>query len=76
MGLKYSAYFTVAFSKRLYFSSQKKCYSLLGISEKVHITAEFQRTGFDKNTTSRVSAFSFTSIYLIQIIMKQNHINC
>ena len=48
MGLKYSIDFTVAFSKSLSFCSQKKCHDLLGISEKVHITAKFQKTEFDK----------------------------
>ena len=49
MGLKH---FTVAFSKTLYFYSQKKC----------HITAKIQKTEFDKYSTSLVSAFSITSI--------------
>ena len=55
MGLKY---FTVAFSKTLYFYSQKKCH----ITAKWHITAKIQKTEFDKYSTSLVSAFSITSI--------------
>ena len=60
MGLKYSVDFTVAFSKSLFFYSHKKYHSLSEISEKVHITAKFQ-----KAATSGVSASSITSIYLI-----------
>ena len=50
-------------SSRLYFYSHKKCHSLPGISEKQYIKANFQKTGFVKYT-SRLSAFSFTSICL------------
>ena len=57
--------FTVAFSKSLFFYSHKKCHRLSGISDKVHITAKFQKTEFDKYATSRVSTFSITSTYLI-----------
>ena len=63
MGLKYYIDFTVALSKSLYFYSRKKCHSLTGISEKAHVTAEFQETEFDTYDTSRVSALSITSIY-------------
>ena len=63
MGLKYYIDFTVALSKSLYFYSRKKCRSLTGISEKAHVTAEFQETEFDTYDTSRVSALSITSIY-------------
>ena len=50
-------------SSHLYFYSHKKGHSLPGISEKKHIKANFQKTEFVKYT-SRVCAFSFTSIYL------------
>ena len=72
MGLKYSIHFTVAFSRSLYFYSQNKCHNLPGTSEKVHITAKFQKTEFDKYATGGVSALGITSVYLIQVIMKQN----
>ena len=65
MGFKYSIGFTVAFSKSLLYYSHKKCHSLSGISEKVHIKAKFHKTEFDKHGTSGVSAFSLTTIYLI-----------
>ena len=59
------------------FLRHNKYHSLPEISEKVHITAKFQRTKFDKNAKSGVNAFSITSIYLIQVIMEQNyHNNC
>ena len=45
-------------SESLYFCSYKKCHSLPGKSEKMHIKAKFQKTEFDKYATSRVSAFS------------------
>ena len=48
MGSKYSIDFTVAFSESLFFYSHKKSHSLPRISEKVHITAKFQKTEFDK----------------------------
>ena len=77
MCLKYSINFTIAFSKSLCFSSHKKCHNLPEISEKVQITARFQKTEFDKYATSRVSAFSLTSICLIRFIMDQNcHNRC
>ena len=53
--LKYSIDFTVALSKGRLFYSHKKCYSLPGIPEKVHITAKFQKSEFDKHTTSGVA---------------------
>ena len=57
--------------------SYKKYHSLQGIFEKVHITVKFQKTEFDENATSGVSAFSIISIYLIQFIMDQNwHNSC
>ena len=56
---------TVAFSKSLFFYSHKKCHSLPGISDNMHITAKFQKTEFDKYATSGVSAFIITSICLI-----------
>ena len=65
MCCKYSIEFTVAFSKSLFFYSHKKCNSLSGISEKMYITAKFQKTEFDIYATSRGSTFSITSIYLI-----------
>ena len=37
MSLKYYTDFTVAISRSLHFYSHKEFYSLLGISEKVHI---------------------------------------
>ena len=65
MGLKYSVNFTVAaFCKSLYFYSHKKCHSLQGIPEKVHITIKFQKTEFDKHNNRGVRAFSVISIYL------------
>ena len=74
MCLKYSINFTIAFSKSL---KLYQCHNLPGISEKVQITARFQKTEFDKYATSRVSAFSLTSICLIQFIMDQNcHSRC
>ena len=77
MGLNYSTDFTFAFFLCLYFFSHKRFHSLPGISEKVHIKAKFQKTELDKYDTSGVSAFSITSIYLIQFIMNQNyHNNC
>ena len=73
MGLKYSVDFTVAaFCKNLYFNSHKKCHSLPGISEKVHITAKFQKTECDKYVNRGANALSITSVYLIQFIMDQN----
>ena len=54
----------------------EKCNSLPGISEKVHIIEKFRKTEFDKYVTSGNSAFSITSIYLIQFIMNQNCLNC
>ena len=65
MGFKYSVDFTVAFSESLFFYSHKKCNSLPGISDNMHITAKFQKTEFDKYAASWVSAFSITSINLI-----------
>ena len=47
MGLKYPIDFKVAFSKSLYFYSHIKNHRLPEISEKVHITAKFQKTVFD-----------------------------
>ena len=58
MDLKYYMDFTVATSESLYFYSRKKCHSLPGISEKVHITEKLQKTQFDKYATRGVSAFS------------------
>ena len=55
MGLKYSIDFTVVLSKSLYLNSHKKCRSLPGISEKVHITAKFQKNEFDKHAVSTVT---------------------
>ena len=52
MGFKYSVDFTVAFSKSLFFYSHKKCNSLPGISDNMHITAKFQKTEFDKYAAS------------------------
>ena len=72
MGLKYCINFTVLFSKRLYFYSHKKCHSLPGISEKLHITTKSQKAEFDKYAFSEVSDFSITSIYIIQFVMDQN----
>ena len=71
MVFKYFIDFTVAFSKRLFFFSHEKCHSLLGLFEKVQITAKFQKTEFDKYAIRGVSALSITSIYLIQFIMNQ-----
>ena len=52
-------------------------YKYLKLFRNVHIIAKFLKSEFDKNATSGVSAFSITSIYLIQVIMKQNfHISC
>ena len=48
------------------------CHSLPGKSEKMHITAKFQKTAFDKYATNDVGAFSITFIYLIQFIMDRN----
>ena len=77
MGLKYSIEFAVVFYKSRYFYSHIKCHSLLGISEKVYIKAKFWKTEFDKYATSGVSAFSITSICLVQFIMDQNcHKSC
>ena len=77
MGLKYSIDFTVASSGSLSFYGYKNCHSLPGISEKVHITAKFQKTEFDKYATRGVGAFSMTSIYVIQFITTQNcHNSC
>ena len=77
MGFKVLYQFTVAFSKSLYFCSHKKGHSLLEISEKVQITATFQKTKFHKYATSGVNAFSIKSFYLIQFIMDQNcHSSC
>ena len=43
----------------------------------MYIKIKFQKTEFDKYDTSGVSAFSITSIYLIQFIADQNdHNNC
>ena len=53
--LKYSIDFTVALSKGRLFYSDKKCHSLPGIPEKVHITAKFQKSEFDKHATSGVA---------------------
>ena len=38
----------------------------------MHIKAKFQKTEFDKYATSGVSAFSITSINIIQFMMDQN----
>ena len=61
MGLKYFVNFTVAFSTSLCFYNRKKCHSLLGISEKVHITAKFQKNKYDKYAISGVGTFSIRS---------------
>ena len=45
---KYFIDIKVAFPKSLYFYCHKKCHSLPGISEKVHITVKFQKTDIDK----------------------------
>ena len=63
MVLKYFIYFIVAFSKTLHVYSYKKYHSLMGIFEKVHITAKFQKTEFDKYATSGVIAFGVASIF-------------
>ena len=67
----------IAYSKSLYsyIYSQTKCYSFPGLSEKVRITAKFQKTEFYEHATSGVSVFSITFIYLIQFIMGQNYHN-
>ena len=52
MGFKYSADFTVAFSKSVFLYNNKKCHSLSRISEIVHIVAKFQKTEFDKYPTN------------------------
>ena len=44
MGLKFSMEFIVGFFERLYFYRHKKCYSLPGICEKVHIKIKFQNS--------------------------------
>ena len=72
MGRKYSIEYTVGFSKSLYLYSHKKCHSLLGISEKVHVKANFQKTEFDKYAASGASTFSSACVYSIQFIMVQN----
>ena len=72
MGCKYSIDFAVAFSKSVYFYSHKNYHSSPGVPEKVHFTVKLQKTEFDKYATGGVSAFSITSIYLIQFIMDQN----
>ena len=41
----------------------------------MYIKIKFQKTEFDKYDTSGVSAFSITSIYLIQFIVDQNYQN-
>ena len=77
LGLKYSTNLTAAFFLSLYCYSHKKFHSLPEIPEKVDIKIKFQKTEFDKYDTSGVSAFSITSIYLIQFIADQNdHNNC
>ena len=68
MGSKYSIYFTVAFSKSLYLYNHKKSQSFPEILPKTEVP-KFQKTEFDKYATSGDSAFSMTSIYLIQFIM-------
>ena len=70
MVLKYFIYFIVAFSKTLHFYSYKKCHGLMGIFEKVHITAKFQKTEFDEYATSGVIAFSVASTFLTLFRMK------
>ena len=72
MGRKYSIEYTVGFSKSLYLYSHKKCHSLLGISEKVYVKANFQKTEFDKYAASGASTFSSACVYSIQFIMVQN----
>ena len=77
LGLKYSTNLTAAFFLCLYCYSHKRFYSLPEIAEKMYIKIKFQKTEFDKYDTSGVSAFSITSIYLIQFIVDQNyHNNC
>ena len=70
MVLKYFIYFIVAFSKTLHFYSYKKCHGLMGIFEKVHITAKFQKTEFDKYANSGVIAFSVAFTFLTLFRMK------
>ena len=57
-------YHVQVISKCLFFYSHKKYHSLPGISEKVHITAKFEKTGFGKYVGSRVSAFSIICVFI------------
>ena len=46
----------------MYFYSYKKCHALLGISEKLYISAKFQKTEFNEYATSAVVVPDITSI--------------
>ena len=54
MGFKVLYRFQSSFPKSQYFYFHKKYHILSGISEKVHITAKFQKTEFDKYATGHV----------------------
>ena len=71
MSLTYFINFTVAFSKSLYFCSNKKCHDLPGIFKNEHITAKSQKSEFEKYVTNGYTAFSITFFSLIQFIMDQ-----
>ena len=46
----------------MYFYSYKKYRDLVSISEKLHISAKFQKTEFDEYAISAVAASNITSI--------------
>ena len=63
---KYFIDIKVAFPKSLYFYCHKKCHSLPGISEKVHITVKFQKTDIDKYASGH-------AFFIVHILTCKNY---